>query len=90
MINITYYKVWDVFTVDGRGPPTEIGKFTNERDANEWARGKGNYNGDAVVSEINLNIAESIEEHAIYTQAEARQKALNKLNAADRIALGIT
>lgn len=87
MITLKYYEVGDCYDAEGRGPWECIGRFVNITDANKFALKKGNYGKNADVRPVDLNVAESIEEHDIATELKAAQKVLAVLTPAQRAAL---
>ncbi|MCU7501414.1 MAG: hypothetical protein HF309_19225 [Ignavibacteria bacterium] len=89
MQTITYYSVHDVFTVDGMGPETVIGRFGSEEVAKEYAKDRGNYKKDAYVTPHTLVICSSIEELAQAKKEELKQHALSKLTKEEKEILGL-
>lgn len=86
---LEFYEVSDVFTEDGRGPQTVIGRFWDSKVADEYAQDRGNYRTDAKVKKVNLHIANSIEDMEEYKTEEIRQKALAKLSTEEKRALNL-
>lgn len=86
---IEYYQVADVLTEDGRGSETVIGRFWDEKVANRFSIGRGNYGSDAKVRKVELVIADEQEDMDAYHVEEVRQKALKKLTEKERKALGL-
>jgi hypothetical protein len=89
MIELSYYEVYDVYSEDGRGPITIIGRFTNESDATGYAKGRGNYNSNARVKPASIAIVESLDEAEDFDKIKKRNAALAKLTPAERVLLGL-
>ena len=90
MRKVEYFKVYDDFSVDGREPIYKsLCNFGCEKDAYEYAKGKGNYGHNAKVSHEVVFICDNILEATEYNLSERRQAALRKLTAEERKLLGV-
>lgn len=87
MITIKFYEVGDAYDAEGRGPYQVIGRFTNEKDAKDYAKKRGNYNADAQVTKKEFVVAESLDEHLQAKEIETAQKILSRLNHEEKEAL---
>ena len=75
MKRIHYYEVWDDYSEDGRGGRIEvIGRFSYKEDAEEFAKGRGNYGNNASVSEKEFAILENIKEVEIEKDEKLKKR----------------
>jgi len=94
MISIRH-KVFEVSTnsdsVEGRGHKVHLAYFVNHADAKLAAKGKGVMGTEATVEPCNLviNIYENIDEFNANTRENIRKRALAKLDAEERMVLGL-
>jgi len=80
--------VADSYDVEGRGPASVIGRFSNKTDAVEYSLGRGNYGQNAKVKEVVFVIAETFGENDAMKLENKRREVLNKLNEEERKLLG--
>ena len=86
---VKYFEVHDVYSDDGYGPTKVIGRFSNHDIANRYAKGRGNYNHDAKVTEVEVIICDNFKEIEEMENRKLRESALKKLTDAERKALGV-
>lgn len=87
---ITFTEVGDSYDAEGKGPYEVIGRFWDDKEAEKFAKGRGNYGKDAHCRTKTLIIAETCEDMEQYKVEEVRQRALNKLSAEEKAALGVS
>lgn len=78
-------------TTEGRGHMRTYGFFTRREDADRAAKESNNYDmgGNLLANVTPVKVFESFEDFTDHRQIEARERALSKLNADDRKALGL-
>lgn len=87
---VKWFEVWDNYSEDGRGGLVKvIGRFTYESVAKDFAKGRGNYGGDALVDSVEMYIADSIESWQKECDDEKKVAALKKLTSEERKLLGV-
>lgn len=86
---IEYYEISDVYSEDGRGPSRVIARITDYSEALNYARGRGNYDGNANVSPAKMIIADTAADMEEYGVEEKRQSALAKLTETEKELLGL-
>lgn len=100
----TLYNVFaNTDMIEGRGAPVLIGVFLNGASAKRWAEGRGVYGGNAEVREdkgrivriggdvfvVGARVNLSVEDAEKQERQATRERALAKLTAAEREALGV-
>lgn len=86
---IEFYEVADVYSEDGRGFPTIIARITDRAEAFTYAKGKGNFGGDANVSLKRITLVDKADELEDYKREEDRLRALDKLTDKEKELLGL-
>lgn len=86
---VKFFEVGDRYDEEGKGPFQVIGRFWDGKEAEKYARGRGNYGSDATVKPQNLVVADSCEDMDNYRDEELRLKALGKLTDEDKRVLGL-
>jgi hypothetical protein len=86
---VTYYSVWDIFSVDGLGPSTVLASFSSNEVATEYAVGRGNYKNDAHIAKETLVVFDTVEESLNYNDHAEKLKAINTLTPVQIKLLGL-
>lgn len=92
MKTATCYKAFtDNRGADGRGPPNikVIGYFVNLSDAEEAAKGQGEWGSNGEIEHVELTIFETFKEFLDHKEAEERKAALKKLTDREKRLLGL-
>lgn len=86
---ITFWEVSDVYSVDGVGSSTVIGRFNTKDTATAYSKGKGNYGKHAKVNQVTMQICDTLADIEQAKKNDKIAKALEKLTDEEKELLGI-